>query len=212
MDTLDAPDTLALVRSAQSGDAAAWSTLVDRYEKYLLRLSRHALDVRIQSRIGPEDVVQETLLEAFRKLDRFFESSLPFSVWLRLGLLDHVRRLRRDHVATQKRSMRSEADPVSGWERLVMDPGTSPSGRASRAEDQRLLRGMFEELPQDDREVIVLYHLERRPYEEIASLLGLTVPAVRKRLSRAVTRVALLLRRTYPEWCHAFESLIQRRP
>jgi DNA-directed RNA polymerase specialized sigma24 family protein len=137
-------ETTALLRRALDRDEEAWSLLVLHHGGRLRALARHLLDHRLQVRFDPEDVVQETFTDAFLMLDEFFEQPLPFPAWLGQRLKDRVHRLHRDHLTTERRSVRREARLARGCDRglganpiaFMPDSGTSPSGRAMRVEDK----------------------------------------------------------------------------
>jgi RNA polymerase sigma-70 factor (subfamily 1) len=202
MSPLDDGTTREMLRAALAGDGEAWSRVVVTYSLQLLRLARLRLDPRLQSRVDPEDVVQEALFDASQKLESFFEGALPLSVWLRQRVIDHVHRIHRDHFVTHKRDPRRE-QVCERPSQLGADPGTSPSKRSVRFEDGGLVRDIFQELSDCDREILGLVFYERCAHREIADLLGLSSETVRQRLCRALGRINSELLRKYPEWYHA---------
>ena len=206
---------LELVRRALDQDEAAWSELVRRYHPPLLRLARRRLDSRLAGRIDPEDVVQETLTDVAGSLVEFLRDrdAVSFSTWLQQRLRTRIRRAHSSHLRTQARTVvRETASPAgvhpvpsSDWADLLADPGTSPSGRAGRAEDRRLIAQALGRLSEGDREVLTLFFLEGHDQAAIGARLGLTPNTVAQRLHRAVARMKSFLRRDHPEWCHAIQ-------
>jgi RNA polymerase sigma-70 factor (ECF subfamily) len=77
-------------------------------------------------------------------------------------------------------------------ERLIAR-GSSPSARLHRSETRARVRAAFADLPERDREVLVLRHLEELSAREAAEVLGLTEGAVRVRHLRALHRLRELL-------------------
>ena len=66
---------------------------INRHRGYLLFLARREFPERLQGKLGPSDVVQQTLLEACRDLDQFRgESSAELAGWLRQILANQVRK------------------------------------------------------------------------------------------------------------------------
>jgi RNA polymerase sigma-70 factor (ECF subfamily) len=77
-------DTDELLRRAGAGDRLARGALLQRHRDRLRRLIALRLDPRLAARIDPSDVVQEVLVEADRRLDRYVsDRPLPFYPWLR---------------------------------------------------------------------------------------------------------------------------------
>src|SRR5438874_11870195 len=101
------PDTDALLAQAAAGDADARGRLLGRHRERLARMVACRLDRRLLARIDPSDVVQEVLVEADRKLERYLsDRPLPFYPWLRQLAWEHLVTLHRRHVRAQKRSVR----------------------------------------------------------------------------------------------------------
>jgi len=132
---------------------------------------------------GPSDVVQEVLAEAARKLPGYVgHAPLPFYPWLRQIAWDHLVKLHRDHMRTQKRSALRERHfglGVSDQSALalaehLMASGTSPSGRAMREELRERVRRALGRLDPGDREILVMRHLEQLQISEIAALLAIS--------------------------------------
>lgn len=168
------PDEVTLVARAQDGDLVAFEQLVDRYESRLLglciRMLRHRADA--------EDIVQDTFLTAWRRLDSLDEPS-AFKAWVfRLasnGCLDLLRR---------RRSRGTEAvDPAD----MVEESATGPSveERAETSAAVRELDRVLVTLSPEQRIAWLLYEIEGQSYAEIAEVLGVTEGSVRGRIHRA---------------------------
>jgi RNA polymerase sigma-70 factor (ECF subfamily) len=105
------------------------------------------------------------------------------------------------HVAVQKRSVTREGrnaldlsdhSTMQLVDRLVAS-GTSPSRRMVRKEIRERVRAALEALPPNDREVVILRHLEQLTLREIAAVLGITEAATQSRYRRAVERLHAVL-------------------
>jgi RNA polymerase sigma-70 factor (ECF subfamily) len=196
------PDTEELLRRAGRGDAAAREGLLARHRGRLRKMVAWRLDRRLAARVDPSDVVQEVLLEASGKLDRYLrERPLPFFAWLRVLAGEHLAALHRRHVRAQGRSVLREEPGVldlpdeSAAElaaRLV-DSSTSPTQRALRQELQQRVRRALDRLPERDREVLVLRNLEQLSVADTAQALGVSEGAAKVRHLRALERLRALL-------------------
>jgi RNA polymerase sigma factor (sigma-70 family) len=130
-----------------------------------------------------EDIAQEAFLNAWQNL-RKLHNPASFLPWLR----QITRNLARDHL----RAQRHRANPVGDIEALiasVADPHPGPSERLSELQDHAVAAAVIDALPEESREVLLLYYREGQSSRQVAGLLGLQDAAVRKRLSRARERV-----------------------
>jgi RNA polymerase sigma-70 factor (ECF subfamily) len=189
--------TQVLIDRAHEGDEAARQQLLERYRDYLRRMVAVRLDRRMAARVDASDVVQETLVEAARRLDDYLrERPLPFYGWLRQLAGERIIDTHRRHVTTQRRSVtreRRDPDlPDASADQLVQRlfaDHTSPSNHLMRQERHERLKAALASLPQRDREVLVMRHLEQLSTAEIAAMLEISEPAVKSRLLRALIRM-----------------------
>jgi RNA polymerase sigma-70 factor (ECF subfamily) len=196
------PDTDDLLAQASRGDAAAREGLLARHRKRLRKMIACRLDRRLAARVDPSDVVQDVLTQANAKLDRYLrERPLAFYPWLRELAWECIAGLHRRHFQAAKRSVRREEPDLLALpdesladlaERLVTS-ATSPSQRLLRKEKRERVRRALELLPERDREVLVLRHLEQLSVAETADVLGVSQGTVKARHVRAVARIRGLL-------------------
>lgn len=194
------PEIQDLLREAASGNLAAREALLQRHRSCLLRMVALRMDARLACRIDPSDVVQEALLEAHRRLDEYLEERpVAFYPWLRGIAWDLLVGLYRRHVLSRKRSItREEVCPLpdSSTAELadrLMARGSSPSAGVMREELRQGVREALARLPDADREVLVLRHLEQLSIGEMADVLGIREGAVSVRVLRALRRLRALL-------------------
>jgi RNA polymerase sigma-70 factor, ECF subfamily len=186
-----------LLRGAQGGDREALGRLLARYGHYLLLLARVQVGRRLQGKVDPADLVQETFLEAHRHFPGFRGQAEPeVAAWLRQILAGVLANLVRRYFGTQGRDVRlerrlaGELDRSSvALDRGLADPGPTPSRLAVGRERAVLLADALARLPADYQEVIVLRHLEDRPFGEVAARMGRTEDAVQKLWVRALARL-----------------------
>jgi RNA polymerase sigma-70 factor (ECF subfamily) len=194
-------DELQLI--AGGGDGAALKRLLDRHRERLERMVAVRMDRRLARRVDPADVIQETLVDAIKKLEAYLrERPLPFYPWLRRLAFERLVQLHRHHIGSSKRSMereQSELIPLPDEsavllvDRLVAG-GSSPSSHWMREARRERVRQSLERLPPNDREVLVLRYVEDLPFAEVARALGMGLGAVKMRHLRALQRLRDLLK------------------
>lgn len=185
-----------LIERAQLGDRAAVDSLLQLYRNYLHLLARTQIDMHLVRQLNPSDVVQETLLRAFRHFAQFRGGTeAELLAWLRRILARCLADQSR-YARAQQRDGRREV----AWEAtcdhssqqltaLVADNQGTPSELAIRREQCVVLADALARLPDDYREVIVLRHLERIEFTEVAARMGRSSGAVRMLWARALERL-----------------------
>ena len=143
-----------------------------------LRLTRSPVDA--------EDLVQDTLVRAYRFYDRF-EAGTNFKAWLlRIQMNAFVNRYRR---ATRERQVfdGAMAAPVGEgvMSRATMRALTDPVSDAQRQLVAREINRAFEALSEDARAMVLLADVEELSYKEIAEVMGCPIGTVMSRLHRA---------------------------
>lgn len=130
-----------------------------------------------------EDIAQEAFLRAWQQLDRL-SNSASFLPWLR----QITRNLARDHLrANRNRALTGEGAEIAIG--TAADPAPTPGQRLLQTEEEIVATEIISALPEDSRETLLLYYREGQSSQQVASLLGLSDAAVRKRLSRARSSV-----------------------
>jgi RNA polymerase sigma-70 factor, ECF subfamily len=192
----DSAHTSDLLEQVGRGDPHALGLLLARHRPALESFVACHLDPRLRARLDPSDVVQETQMEAIKRMDDFLSRRpMPFALWLRKTAYERLLNLRRDH----RRGRRSVEREVAWPERsslLLARPflhSSSPSRQAEARELAQRVRRAVAELPEADREVLLMRHAEELSYEEIACLLDVEPAAARKRYGRALIRLQKVL-------------------
>ena len=179
--SVEALSELELVDQAKAGDPAAFTELVNRYERNVYRLARHIT----QHEEDAEDVLQETFLKAFRSLGQF-QGHSRFYTWLvRIAVNESLQKLRRrrgDAAVSLDEPLQTETDFVP---REVEDWAENPEERYGRTETNSILTGAVDRLKPAFRAVFLLRDVEGLSTEETAEALNLSIPAVKSRLLRA---------------------------
>lgn len=195
-------DGATLLERARSGETAARGSLLESYRSYLELLARIELGRRLQTKVDPSDVVQETFLEAHRNFDHFRGTEPPeFIGWLKVILAARISNTVRHFVGTQGRDVRRERE----WEidldqssraldRGVIALQSTPSQQMARRELGVALADALAQLPEDYREVIVLRHFEELPFPDVAIRMERSVDSVQKLWVRSLARLRQLVK------------------
>ena len=72
---------------------------------------------------------------------------------------------------------------------MAADPSPTPSERLLQTEEERVASDIISSLPEDSREILLLFYREGQSSQQVADLLGMSDAAVRKRLSRALSLI-----------------------
>jgi RNA polymerase sigma-70 factor, ECF subfamily len=166
------------VRAVLDGDSAAFAMLVDRHAPGCIRFATRMLG----SREDAEDVTQETLVRAHRALARFDEE-MSFRTWIMSILINRCR------TALLHRRRRSA--------RVILDEGAvdraQVDGSATQAELRDAIERALARLDPSQREAFLLKHVESLSYEEMATMTGVGISALKMRVQRACERLQAAL-------------------
>ena len=189
-------DDTVLVRETLEGNQLSFQLLVERYQDRIFGLVRHYTRHSVEL----EDLVQDTFIKAFHRLDTF-QHQASFSTWLYRSAvntcLDFLKRRGRNPI-------HSVEDPeLSGAGTAVGRPEAArfaPDAGLEREEIARITHEALEELPEIFRTVLVLREFEELAYQDIADMLGISIGTVESRLFRARARFKDAVLRLYPEF------------
>jgi RNA polymerase sigma-70 factor (ECF subfamily) len=192
-----------ILRQAAAGDDSSWQALLDRYHDRLRRMVVIRLDSRLQGRLDPSDILQETYLEAHARLPEYVrEPKVPFFLWLRFLAGHRLGRLHRDHLHRKRRDAGREIPLLFGGSPAVSSSALSaellgrecrPSEAASLAERKLQLEEALDRMDPLDREALALRHFEQLTRAESAVVLGISEAAAAKRYLRALDRLRTVL-------------------
>jgi RNA polymerase sigma-70 factor (ECF subfamily) len=173
---------------------------LDRYRDYLRLLAQSALGSRLQAKLDASDVVQQAILQAHENRAQFRGSTeTEWLAWLR-AILANVLALAGRKFDTRARDLDRECSldadlglSSSRLEGLLAADQTSPSEQASRGEELLRLAQAIARLPEDQRQVVELHHLQGLSMAEVAERMGRTRPAVVGLLYRGIKQLRALL-------------------
>lgn len=173
-----------------------WGNTFMKYQDRLLILAARNLSPVLRRRFSIEDVVQDTLMAACRRID-FFQNcpEIPVYMKLRTILFQTIADYERKHLQCQKRDMYREHDFDASqtaaeiqWQRFV-DSITSPLSRLARKDRHEMLRSILDSLPENDRQILTLRHFDNLSNQECAEILGMEPKAASIRYIRALRRL-----------------------
>jgi RNA polymerase sigma-70 factor (ECF subfamily) len=195
----DSTKTRRLLARLQAGEADALDQLLAQHRAYLHQVIDMHLDDQTRRRVDTSDVVQETQLEAAGRIADFLRRQpMPFRVWLRKTAHERLRKLRQQHVAAKKRSVRREvALPYRSTCQLaqrLLGGGSTPSERIVRRELADQVRRAIGELEELDREIVLMLDIEGLSSPQVGYVLDVEPATVRRRHARALLKVHKILR------------------
>lgn len=177
--------------------AANLAELFDRVKPRLERMIVVRLDPRVRRRVDASDVLQETFLEASRRLHEYrTEGPLSFYLWVRQHAAQKLAEFHRRHLGASRRDAGREVTPGSvpaassaSLAGCFVDPGRSPSQAAAQAEVLERVQRALEGMEALDREVLALRYFEELSNEDTAAVLGISPSGAKKRHLRALQRL-----------------------
>ena len=181
-------------------DAPGGGRDLERFRAYLRLLARLHLDARLRGKPDPSDVVQQTLLQAHRALADFRGGEAEQAAWLRQILARNLAHAVRDlgrakRDVGRERSLEAALDASSArLEAWLAAEQSSPSQRVVRQEELLRLAEALAELPEAQREAVVLHYWQGRSLAEIGQELGRTPAAVAGLLHRGLKQLRGRLR------------------
>lgn len=170
---------------------------LEAHRAALLAEARRLLGRGLGAKEGASDVVQEAMVVAVRRVERFAgESSGELLAWLRAILRHRAAHAVRRYRGTKKRAIGRERSIEAGGAGVaICDGGPSPGAIMAGEERARALGSAVEALGEADRRVVGWRHQEGCTFEEIGRRLGISDVAARKRWARAVGRLRAELAR-----------------
>jgi RNA polymerase sigma-70 factor (ECF subfamily) len=191
-------DALKLAQAAAEGDSGAVEQLLERFLPDLRAFVRLRAGEVVRGREAYSDIVQSTCREVLEHIDRFrFPSEAAFRQWLFTTALRKLSN-KRDYIQAEKRDARREEALHGSREQsqqlLACYRGfASPSNVAILHEEVERIERAFDQLSDEQREVITLARVVGLSRAEIAEQMGRSEGAVKMLLSRALAELALRL-------------------
>ncbi len=177
-----------IIQAAQNGSLAAFNRLV---------MTHQGLAFNVAARVmgdadAAADATQEAFIKAFKAINQYRGGS--FKSWL----MRIVSNACYDQLRYERRRPSEPLEPddtESDYAPHLLDPATPPEKTVENRELGDMLQHAINQLPPDQRLILVLSDVEGFNYQEISDATDIALGTVKSRLSRARTRLRDILRR-----------------
>ncbi len=174
------PDAALMLRVKQ-GDLEAFALLVDKYKQPVMNLVYRMLRDMTEA----EDIAQNVFIQVHKSAGRYHVAS-KFSTWLftiaRNLCLNEVRRRSR-HPADSMDVPHPEQE-AQPWQQFEDHKTASPPDKMLRGELEQKIEEAIAELPENQREALLLCREDELSYEEIAKVLDCSLSATKSLIHR----------------------------
>ena len=179
---------LTIVRRVQHGDVNAFELLVAAYEKNVFNVALQMLG----NREDAQDMAQEAFLKAYSSLNSFRGDS-KFSSWLYRIVSNVCLDFKRRQGRRPSSSLTVEDDEGETLELDIADESQSPEALLERKLTREAVRRGLQELPDEQRQILLLREIQGMSYEEIGEAMGLEEGTVKSRIFRARKKLCAFL-------------------
>jgi RNA polymerase sigma-70 factor (ECF subfamily) len=182
--TVTDPTDIQIVRRTLAGDVEAFALLVDRYHGSCLTVAVGIL----ADADDAEDAVQDAFVRGYRALASY-EDRERFGAWMLRIVVNQC----RTHVARRRRWVQDTAGAEGSFLEALPDPAGTPADHAEASSRREELARALARLGADQREAVLLRFGAELSFDEMASVTGVGVSALKMRVQRACARLRTLL-------------------
>ncbi|MCX6015662.1 MAG: sigma-70 family RNA polymerase sigma factor [Chloroflexales bacterium] len=175
-----------LVQLVLDGDTQAFNDLVERHQSRAYNLCVRMLG----DADAAADVAQDAFISAYKHLPSLRGEFRP---WLMRIVANGCRDVLRSKKRRPSVSLDLERDDDDTPAMQIADTSDGPEAALMKSELQKTIAGALAEIPDDQREVIILSDIQGLSYQEIADMTGINIGTVKSRLNRARSRLRELL-------------------
>ncbi len=190
---LTSHDTLHLVNRAKGGDEAALQSLVARYLPRIHKMVRLSLGSKLKSQVESMDLVQEIMGRILKSYDKFeIREEASFVHWVRVLVQNEIKNQAAHQNAECRnpdKELHAIKNPSGTWLDFadgLADTSETPSKIVEKKDDLGRLAQAMEQLPEEQKEVIVMRQYEEMSFGEIGKALGCSEDAARMKFVRAM--------------------------
>ncbi|MDQ6735058.1 MAG: sigma-70 family RNA polymerase sigma factor, partial [Nitrospirota bacterium] len=173
----------SIVRAILSGDKEAYGTLVVRHSQTVFRVAFRITGDEADA----EEVVQETFLRGYQRLESF-ESRSQFGTWIYRIAVNCALNMMNKRKIEATHQIAEDADP-SQRQVQVADAAAGPERLLMSREIESLQKAAMQTLTTTEQTAFILRHMEDRSTEEIASALHIAPNAAKQAVFRAVQKL-----------------------
>lgn len=181
-----------VVQRARDGVEAAYRELIRRYQRPVFSLIYRM----VRDRELAEDLAQETFVKVLNAIDRY-RPEFKFSSWVfkiaNNSAIDHLRKKELDTLSLEGGPDATTPDRLEATALQIGDSGESPLEELEARELGSAIETAIGKLRPEYKTCIILRHVEGRPYDEIAEILGLPLGTVKTYIHRARAELRELL-------------------
>jgi len=183
-----------LLARARGGDNGALDTLFRRVFRFLRNWARGRLPPYARAVNDTVDIVQDVLMQTFRRLDRFENRGKgALRAFVRVGVENRI----RDEL---RRAARRPTEYLDDDVRTVADSGLSAFDAVAETEEQQRFSAALATLSKDEQVLVVSSLKENLTYEQIALITRrTTAESARQAVRRAVIKLAKRMARVVPK-------------
>jgi RNA polymerase sigma-70 factor (ECF subfamily) len=167
----------------KAGDHDAFRTLIERHQRAVINVIYRAIGDAWEA----EDLAQRVFVQVFRSAQRY-QPTAKFTTWLFTithNAILNERRRRARRAAESLEALTAPDQPDETGVQLADARAADPSREAAERELQQKIHAAIQALPEAQRTAVILCRFEGLAYEEIATVLGCSVSAVKSLLHRA---------------------------
>lgn len=173
-----------VVAQARAGRETAYRELIGRYERPVFSIIYRL----VRDRELAEDLAQDTFIKVLNALDRY-DPKQKFSSWIfkiaHNTAIDRLRKREVDTLSLDGSPNARTADDVEATRIVVASTEESPEEYAASREIGTEIEKALARLRPEYRTAIILWHIEDRPYEEIAEIMEIPLGTVKTFIHRA---------------------------
>ena len=169
------------LEQAIEGDKAAFGKLIEAFQGPVYNLAYRMLNNSGEA----EEAAQEAFVRAWTRLHTY-DPKRKFSTWL----LSITSNYCIDQIRKRRALLLSIDEPLPPHPALTSDKAKGPEAQMASSEQQDLVQGLLQELPEEYRTAVILRYWQEMSYEEIAETTNSSVSAIKSRLFRARKQLA----------------------
>ncbi len=188
-------DEAALVEELRAGSEEAFAWLIARYHQPIYSL----LARTVRNPAEAADLTQEVFVKIFRGI-RGFHGQSSLRTWIyRIALREASNqrrwwvRHRQQEIPIEQETADREAGRPVRLKDVLVDPAESPYDQALHQENRELVEGALRQVPEPFRTTLILRDIEGFVYEDVASMMGVSLGTVKSRLVRGRAYLKALL-------------------